>query len=105
MHLIGSIICNLTISSTGFIPDVVKFDESASRFIQRRLRLGTVEEKTLGLKAALSDLDALCRDQFGNFLVQGLFDFGTPAIKSELMDAIYAKEEGYAVELSMHMHG
>eukprot|EP00581_Thalassiosira_minuscula_P017159 CAMPEP_0183722464 /NCGR_PEP_ID=MMETSP0737-20130205/14406_1 /TAXON_ID=385413 /ORGANISM="Thalassiosira miniscula, Strain CCMP1093" /LENGTH=529 /DNA_ID=CAMNT_0025952623 /DNA_START=116 /DNA_END=1705 /DNA_ORIENTATION=+ len=86
----------------GIIPDIAKADEGASRFIQKRLKLGNNEERQLGLTTALASLDELVVDQYGNFMLQGLFEFGTAEMKKELMDAIYGQD---VVSLCLHMHG
>jgi hypothetical protein len=88
--------------SSGLICKVACFDEGAARFTQKRLRLGTVEETHLAMTAALDDLDVLCRDHYGNFMLQGLFEFGSNEMKTDLMDAIYKYD---VVALCMHMHG
>lgn len=78
------------------------FDEGGARFIQKRLRLGTVEEKNLAMSAVRCNLDILWRDHFGNFMLQGILEFGSTEMKKELMDAIYDVD---VVLLCMHMHG
>jgi hypothetical protein len=87
---------------SGVICEVACFDEGAARFIQKRLRLGTADETHLAMKAALADLDALCRDHYGIFMLQGLFEFGSNEMNTDLMDAIYKCD---VVALCMHMHG
>ncbi len=84
------------------IADLACFDETSSRFIQKRLRLGTDEERSLALATALSSFDRLWRDQNGNFLIQGLFECGSTAEKKELMEAIYGQD---VVTLCLHIHG
>ena len=84
------------------IPDVARADEGASRFIQKRLKVGNIEEKKLGMAAALSNIEDLWGDHFGNFMLQGLFEFGTKEMKQELMEAIYGQD---VVALCLHMHG
>ena len=84
------------------IPDIARADEGAARFIQRRLKLGSIEEKRLGLTTALASIDELVCNHYGNFMLQGLFEFGTAEMKEELMDAIYGQD---VVALCLHMHG
>lgn len=86
----------------GIIADVATADEPASRFVQKRLKLGSPEERLVGLKVALSSLDELWSDHYGNFMLQGIFEFGTADMKKDLMDAIYC---GDVVALCLHMHG
>jgi hypothetical protein len=64
--------------------------------------LGTIDERRLGLKAALSSLDELWTDQYGNFLLQGIFEFGTHDMKRELMDALYQQD---VEALCLHIYG
>lgn len=84
------------------IPDLARVDDGACRFIQKRFRFGNEEEIKLGLTAALSSLEDLLCDHFGNFMLQGLFEFGTAEMKKELMDAIYGQD---VVAVCLHMHG
>jgi len=86
----------------GIITDLAKVDEGASRFIQKRLKLGTDEERRLGQTAALASMDDLLCNHYGNFMLQGLFEFGTAEMKKELMDAVYGQD---VVALCLHMHG
>jgi hypothetical protein len=89
-------------SSSGMICEVACSDERAARFIQQRLRLGTVKETSLGLTAALAELDMMWRDQYGHFMIEGLFEFGSNDMRTDLMDAIYKCD---VVALCMHMNG
>ena len=84
------------------IPDIACHDEGGSRFIHQRLRLGTIEEHELGMKAAIAAIEDLWPDNFGNFMLQGLFEFGTSEMKKELMEHIYAQD---VVALCMHVNG
>lgn len=92
--------CHILLDS--LIADLACFDETSSRFIQKRLRLGTDEERSLALATALSSFERLWRDQYGNFLIQGLFEFGSTADKKELMESVYGQD---VVSLCLHMHG
>lgn len=94
--------CSFILYPTGIIPDVARAGEDASRFIQGRLKLGKDEERRLGLNAALSCIDDLVCDQYGNFMLQGIFEYGDAGMKKELMDAIYAQD---VAALCLHMHG
>ena len=88
--------------SLGLISEVACVDERAAQFIQKRLREGTVEEANLGMTAALANLDVLWRDHYGSFMLQGLFEFGSNEMKTQLMDAIYKLD---VVQLCMHRDG
>jgi hypothetical protein len=84
------------------ICEVACVDDGAARFIQKRLRLGTIDEKNLGLSAIFAGLDILWRNQHGSFLLQGIFEFGSNQMRKDLIDAIYDLD---VVELCMHVHG
>jgi pumilio RNA-binding family len=89
-------------SSSGLICEVACSDEHSARFIQQRLRSGTVKEKNLALTAALAELDMVWRDQYGHLMLEGLIEFGSNEIKTDLMDAIYKCD---VVALCMHGNG
>jgi len=84
------------------IADVAMVDEVATRFIHKRLKLGTEIEQRLALTAALSSIEVLCDDHYGNFMLQGLFEFGPAEMKKELMDAVYGQD---VVALCLNTHG
>jgi hypothetical protein len=84
------------------ICEVACVDDGAARFIQKRLRLGTIDEKNLGLSAIFAGLDILWRNQHGSFLLQGIFEFGSNQMRKDLIDAIYDLD---VVEFCMHVHG
>lgn len=86
----------------GMIGEVACVDEGAARFLQKRLRLGTVEEKNLCMTAVLADFDVLWQDHYGNFMLRGIFEFGSTEMKQELMVAIYDFD---VVAFCMHIHG
>jgi hypothetical protein len=88
--------------TTGLILEVATADEGTRRFVQKRIKLGTDEEKQLGLTAALSSLEELWSDPHGNFMLQAIFENGTETMKKELMAAIYEED---VINLSLHMHG
>ena len=76
-------------NSTDMIAEVVRVDESTSRFVQRRIKHGDSDEQNLALSASLSSLEELVVHPYGNFLFQALLEFGSPDIKIRLMDAFY----------------
>lgn len=94
----GRIICTFT----GFIAEVAKADEGASRFVQRRLQSGKENEKRLALQAALRSFSDLWPDPFGNFMLQGLLDFGSAEMREELMTAVFAAD---VVDMTLDMNG
>lgn len=86
----------------GIIPAIASANEDASNFIQKRLKLGSDKERHLGLISALASIDDLLHNQYGNIMLQGLFEFGSPELKKDLMDAIYAQD---VAALCFHRYG
>ena len=86
----------------GFISEMAKADEGASRFVQRRLQIGTDTERRLALQAALRSFSDLWPDPFGNFMLQGLLDYGSTEMREELMTAVFAAD---VVDMTLNMHG
>ena len=82
---------------------VVEFcqDQNGSRFIQQRLEMGNVAEQQLVMVEVLPAIRRLRNDVFGNYVVQKLLDFGTPAIKAEIRETL----EGEMLQLSLQMYG
>lgn len=82
---------------------VVEFcqDQHGSRFIQQRLEVGDLTEKEIVMSEVLPAVDRLRNDVFGNYVVQKLFDFGTPGMKESLR----ATMSGEMVQLSLQMYG
>ena len=86
----------------GFITEIAKADEGASRFVQRRLQSGTETERRRALQAALHNFSDLWQDPFGNFKLQGILEFGSADMREELMTAVYAAD---VVDMTLNMHG
>ncbi len=86
----------------GFIAEIAKADEGASRFVQRRLQAGKEAEKRLALQAALRSFSDLWPDPFGNFMLQGLLEFGSAEMREGLMTAVFAAD---VVDMTLNMHG
>jgi pumilio RNA-binding family len=76
-------------------------DQNGSRFIQQRLEVGDTEEKEVVMNEVLPAVRRLRNDVFGNYVVQKLFDFGTPKIKADLRDTL----QGEILQLSLQMYG
>ena len=76
-------------------------DQNGSRFIQQRLEVGDTNEKQLVMTEVLPAVRRLRNDVFGNYVVQKLLDFGTPAMKVELRDTL----QGEMLPLSLQMYG
>jgi len=86
----ASIIANLAI------------DPEGSRFLQKRIKLGTHEERHLALEKVLPHLALLWQDASGNYVLQQLLEHGDEETRNELMKGV--EKEG-VVALSLHMHG
>jgi pumilio RNA-binding family len=82
---------------------VVEFcqDQNGSRFIQQRLEVGNVGEKEVVMAEVLPAVRRLRNDVFGNYVVQKLFDFGTPRMKGDLRETL----QGEMLQLSFQMYG
>ncbi|KAL7519577.1 hypothetical protein ACHAWX_004335 [Stephanocyclus meneghinianus] len=89
-------------SIEGVISEAATANDWIRRFIQDRIKLGSHQEKRLGLNAALSSLEMLCTDEKGSGILQDIFTYGTAEMKKELLAALY--DEGI-LALSMNIHG
>lgn len=85
------------------IGHVVEFcqDQNGSRFIQQRLEIGDLKEKQIVVNEVLPEVDQLRNDVFGNYVVQKLFEFGTPEMRADLRDTL----RGEMLPLSLQMYG
>lgn len=54
------------------------------------------------MEVATSSFQRLWMDTFGNYMLQGLFEFGTDEMKKELLELIHEED---VVNLCMHMNG
>lgn len=82
---------------------IVEFcqDQNGSRFIQQRLEIAKEAEKTFILSEILPEIHKLRIDIFGNYVVQKLFDFGTPEMINEVKETI----AGNMLTLSNQIYG
>ena len=89
----------------GMVCDFAK-DQYGSRFIQQKLEDPSISlaDKQLLFDEVLPHARALCKDVFGNYVVQKLLDpkVGTPEQQVQLCDRAIV---GNVVDLSMHMYG
>ncbi len=88
---------------TDLLGHVVAFcqDQHGSRFIQQRLEVCNDEEKQLVFEEILLVANPLMTDVFGNYVLQKLFEYGTPD-QCEQLGQLLA---GQAVNLAMQMYG
>ncbi len=65
---------------------IVEFclDQNGSRFIQQRLEVADPNEKDAVMCEIIPAMEELHNDVFGNYVVQKLYEFGTPSMKKDL---------------------
>lgn len=85
------------------IGHVVPFcqDQHGSRFIQQRLEVASDADKQIVFDEVLPSAHSLMTDVFGNYVIQKLFEFGTP----DQCETLAALLMGQAVPLAMQMYG
>jgi hypothetical protein len=76
-------------------------DQNGSRFIQQRIEVGDMGEKDIVLRELLPAVRILRNDVFGNYVVQKLLGFGTPAMRAD----VHATLQGEMLQLSLQMYG
>jgi pumilio RNA-binding family len=94
--------CKLTLQDV--MGQVLEFatDQHGSRFLQQNLESSQdAAEKAAVLNMILPQTKAMSKDQYGNFVIQKLFDIGTSDQRKALADEL----EGEVVNLSMDQHG
>jgi len=65
------------------------------------LEIGDLKEKQIVVNEVLPEVDQLRNDVFGNYVVQKLFEFGTPEMRADLRDTL----RGEMLPLSLQMYG
>jgi hypothetical protein len=85
------------------IGHVVAFcqDQHGSRFIQQRLEVCTEVDKQLIFDEIVPSAHGLMTDVFGNYVLQKLFEYGSP----DQCDSLAMLLTGQAAQLSMQMYG
>lgn len=76
-------------------------DQHGSRFIQQRLEICDDEEKQLVFDEIVPICLPLMTDVFGNYVMQKLFEYGTPSQCEQLGQLL----QGQVVNLAMQMYG
>ncbi|KAI0079938.1 ARM repeat-containing protein [Panus rudis PR-1116 ss-1] len=85
----------------GFVAEFSR-DQHGSRFIQQQLEIATPEERQRVFEELVPNhTGQLVQDVFGNYVIQKLFEYGTPAQHAQLVSAM----EGRVLGLSMDMYG
>jgi uncharacterized membrane-anchored protein YjiN (DUF445 family) len=76
-------------------------DQHGSRFIQQRLEVCTEPDKQKIFDEIMPSAHSLMTDVFGNYVLQKLFEYGTP----EQCETLALLLTGQCVQLSMQMYG
>jgi hypothetical protein len=76
-------------------------DQHGSRFIQQRLEICSDIDKQLVFDEIYPSAQILMTDVFGNYVLQKLFEYGTP----DQCETLASLLKGQAVQLSMQMYG
>lgn len=76
-------------------------DQHGSRFIQQRLEICSDVDKQLMFDEIIPAANNLMTDVFGNYVLQKLFEYGTP----DQVESLAQLLQGQAVQLSMQMYG
>jgi hypothetical protein len=76
-------------------------DQHGSRFIQQKLEVCPDVDKQLIFDEILPAAHSLMTDVFGNYVLQKLFEYGTP----DQCEALALLLTGQSVQLSMQMYG
>ncbi|KAL8509694.1 hypothetical protein ACS0TY_016781 [Phlomoides rotata] len=76
-------------------------DQHGSRFIQQKLVTCSVEEKASVFGEVVPNAFKLMTDVFGNYVIQKLFEYGSPDQRKDLAN----KLEGQILPLSLQMYG
>ena len=78
-------------------------DRDGSKFIQRRLALANVNELLVAYEETLTGMEELWNDVYGNYIVQGLLQYGTEEMNVGIGRRIV--EDGNVVQLSVKVYG
>lgn len=76
-------------------------DQHGSRFIQQRLEVCSDVDKQLIFDEIIPSAPALMTDVFGNYVLQKLFEYGTP----DQCESLAILLKGQSVQLAMQMYG
>jgi pumilio RNA-binding family len=76
-------------------------DQHGSRFIQQRLEVCSDVDKQLIFDEIIPSAQSLMTDVFGNYVLQKLFEYGTP----DQCEALALLLKGQSVQLAMQMYG
>ena len=76
-------------------------DQHGSRFIQQRLEVCSDVDKQLIFDEIIPAAQSLMTDVFGNYVLQKLFEYGTP----DQCESLAILLKGQAVQLAMQMYG
>lgn len=76
-------------------------EQEASRFIQQRLAIADISEIAAVFDEAMPSIDKLWNDVYGNFVLQGLLDYGS----TEMKKAIAEEVKNSVVSVSTRVYG
>lgn len=76
-------------------------DQHGSRFIQQRLEVCVEVDKQLIFDEIMPSAQSLMTDVFGNYVLQKLFEYGTP----DQCESLALLLKGQSVQLAMQMYG
>eukprot|EP00571_Detonula_confervacea_P014742 CAMPEP_0172300530 /NCGR_PEP_ID=MMETSP1058-20130122/2595_1 /TAXON_ID=83371 /ORGANISM="Detonula confervacea, Strain CCMP 353" /LENGTH=532 /DNA_ID=CAMNT_0013010331 /DNA_START=270 /DNA_END=1868 /DNA_ORIENTATION=+ len=85
----------------GRIVEIAK-DRDGSKFIQRRLRVADVSEMQIPFDEALNNIEELWDDVYGNYILQGMLEFGTDDMRDKIGKRII---DGDLVSLATKVYG
>lgn len=85
----------------GRIVEISK-DRDGSKFIQRRLRAADVSEMQIAFDEAMPAIEELWDDVYGNYILQGMLEFGTEDMKDKIAKRMI---DGDLVSLATKVYG
>jgi len=86
----------------GRIIEIAK-DRDGSKFIQRRLQVADTDEMQIVYNEALVGIEKLWDDVYGNYILQGLMELGSPTMRDGIGHRLI--DGGNVVKLSMKVYG
>jgi pumilio RNA-binding family len=88
------------VSIKGLVVKIAK-EQEGSRFIQQRLAVAVSDEVQIVFDEVMPVIEELWNDVYGNFIIQKLFEFGTPDMKDSLAKRLLSE----TISLSTKVYG